>query len=190
MATCLSNSQKRRQEQKSASSISTPTPDETRVGLAFKQPVSGFWKRPARSPRSEDLSRHRQSTDPQGPSVCPERLHRRLSEDGARLDGIGLSNFSGPDHRIRRLWRRPVSVSFGLARSAPRIQSGRRRPAIRKKYLGVELPEPRSRPSQSPRLPRNKRIPARSPICPGAYLLLWDTDTGSGKSRAPAEVST
>jgi hypothetical protein len=80
---------------------------ETRVGLAFKQPVSGFWKKTRKKPRvPKTLRVIVKGTDPKGHPFAQSAYTVNLSEDGARLDGIGFLTSPGQTIEVRRLWRK------------------------------------------------------------------------------------
>jgi hypothetical protein len=80
---------------------------ETRVGLAFKQPVSGFWKKTRKKPRVPKTFRVIvKGTDPKGHPFAQSAYTVDLSEDGARLDGIGFLTSPGQTIEVRRLWRK------------------------------------------------------------------------------------
>ena len=80
---------------------------ETRVGLAFKQPVPGFWKRTRKKPRVPKTFRVIvKGTDPKGHPFAQSAYTVDLSEDGARLDGIGFLTSPGQTIEVRRLWRK------------------------------------------------------------------------------------
>ena len=80
---------------------------ETRVGLAFKQPVHDFWKRTRKKPRVPKTVRVIvKGTDPKGHPFAQTAYTVDLSEDGARLDGIGFLTSPGQTIEVRRLWRK------------------------------------------------------------------------------------
>jgi hypothetical protein len=80
---------------------------ETRVGLAFKQPVSVFWKKTRKKPRvPKTLRVIVKGTDPKGHPFAQSAYTVDLSEDGARLDGIGFLTSPGQTIEVRRLWRK------------------------------------------------------------------------------------
>ena len=80
---------------------------ETRVGLAFKQPVHDFWKRTRKRPRVPKTVRVIvKGTDPKGHPFAQTAYTVDLSEDGARLDGIGFLTSPGQTIEVRRLWRK------------------------------------------------------------------------------------
>jgi hypothetical protein len=78
---------------------------ETRVGLAFKQPVSGFWKKIRRKPRiPKTLRVIVKGTDSKGNPFAQTAYTVDLSQDGARLDGIGFLTAPGQTLEVRRPW--------------------------------------------------------------------------------------
>ena len=80
---------------------------ETRVGLAFKQPISGFWKKTRKKPRvPKTLRVIVKGTDPKGHPFAQSAYTVDLSENGARLDGIGFLTSPGQTIEVRRLWRK------------------------------------------------------------------------------------
>lgn len=80
---------------------------ETRVGLAFKQPISNFWKMTRKRPRVPKTFRVIvKGTDPKGHPFAQSAYTVDLSEDGARLDGIGFLTSPGQTIEVRRLWRK------------------------------------------------------------------------------------
>jgi hypothetical protein len=80
---------------------------ETRVGLAFKQPISNFWKTTRKKPRVPKTFRVIvKGTDPKGHPFAQSAYTVDLSEDGARLDGIGFLTSPGQTIEVRRLWRK------------------------------------------------------------------------------------
>ncbi len=80
---------------------------EARVGLAFKQPISGFWKKSRKKPRVPRTFRVIvKGTDPKGHPFAQSAYTVDLSEDGARLDGIGFLTSPGQTIEVRRLWRK------------------------------------------------------------------------------------
>ncbi len=80
---------------------------ETRVGLAFKQAVPGFWKRTRKKPRVPKTFRVIvKGTDAKGHAFAQSAYTVDLSEDGARLDGIGFLTSPGQTIEVRRLWHK------------------------------------------------------------------------------------
>src|SRR6266849_5176436 len=80
---------------------------ETRVGLAFKQPISDFWKKSRKKPRVPKTFRVIvKGTDSRGHPFAQSAYTVDLSQDGARLDGIGFLTSPGQTIEVRRLWRK------------------------------------------------------------------------------------
>lgn len=80
---------------------------ETRVGLAFKQPVSNFWRKNRRKPRVPKSMRVVvKGTDSKGHRFVQSAYTVDLSQDGARLEGIGFLTSPGQTIEVRRYWRK------------------------------------------------------------------------------------
>lgn len=80
---------------------------ESRVGLAFNTPLSNFWRRPRRKPRFAKAFRVKvQGTDAAGRKFTQTAFTVDLSQDGARLDGVGMLTAPGQTVQVRRLWRK------------------------------------------------------------------------------------
>jgi hypothetical protein len=80
---------------------------ETRVGLAFKQPVPDFWRKNRKKPRfPKSLKVIVKGTDPGGHSFTQSAQTVDLSEDGARLDGIAFLTAPGQTIEVRRRLRK------------------------------------------------------------------------------------
>ena len=80
---------------------------ETRVGLAFKKPISDFWKKSRKKARVPKTFRVIvKGTDPQGHSFAQSAYTVDLSQDGARLDGVGFLTSPGQTIEVRRRWRK------------------------------------------------------------------------------------
>jgi hypothetical protein len=80
---------------------------ETRVGLAFRQPISDFWKKTRKKARvPKTLRVIVKGTDPKGHPFAQSAYTVDLSQDGARLDGIGFLTTPGQTIEVRRLWRK------------------------------------------------------------------------------------
>ncbi len=83
------------------------TERESRVGLAFEQPLPGFWRRARKKPRvPKSLRVIVKGKDAAGRSFKQSAFTVDLSQDGARLDGVGLLTSTGQTLEIRRLWRK------------------------------------------------------------------------------------
>jgi hypothetical protein len=79
---------------------------EFRVGLAFKQPISNFWQKSRRKPRvPKSLRVVVKGTDAKGHPFVQSAYTVDLSQDGARLDGIGFLTAPGQTIQVRRRWR-------------------------------------------------------------------------------------
>src|SRR5438445_293240 len=80
---------------------------ETRVGLAFKRPLPEFWRRSRKKPRiPKTLRVIVKGTDSKGDPFAQSAYTVDLSQDGARLDGIGFLTSPGQTIEVRRLWRK------------------------------------------------------------------------------------
>jgi hypothetical protein len=80
---------------------------EIRVGFAFKQPISDFWKKNRKKPRfPKTLRVIVKGTDSHGHAFAQSAYTVDLSQDGARLDGIGFLTNPGQTIEVRRLWRK------------------------------------------------------------------------------------
>jgi hypothetical protein len=80
---------------------------ETKVGLAFKYPIPNFWRRSRRQPRvTKALRVVVKGTDPKGHAFKQSSYTIDLSQDGARLDGLGFLTSPGQIIEVRRLWRK------------------------------------------------------------------------------------
>jgi len=80
---------------------------ETRVGLAFKKPISDFWKKSRKKARVPKTFRVIvKGTDPNGHPFAQSAYTVDLSQDGARLDGVGFLTSPGQTIEVRRRWRK------------------------------------------------------------------------------------
>lgn len=80
---------------------------ESRVGLAFSQPIPDFWRRVRKKPRVPKSVRVVvRGKDPEGRDFTQSAFTVDLSQDGARLDGVGLLTARGQTIEIRRRWRK------------------------------------------------------------------------------------
>jgi len=80
---------------------------ESRVGLAFKQPVSNFWRKNRRKPRvPKSLRVVVKGVDAKGHRFVQSAYTVDLSQDGARIDGIGFLTSPGQTIEVRRHWRK------------------------------------------------------------------------------------
>lgn len=83
------------------------TDRETKVGLAFKQPIPEFWRKSRKQPRTPRTLRvNVEGTDSRGHRFQQSAYTVDLSRDGARLDGIGFLTSPGQTIKVRRLWRK------------------------------------------------------------------------------------
>src|SRR4029077_3126151 len=117
---------------------------ETRVGLAFKQPISDFWKKSRKKPRiSKSLRVVVKGTDPKGHAFSQSAYTVDLSKDGARLDGIGFLTTPGQTTEVRRRWRKARFrvVWIGQVGSTESNQVGVFGLQAEKDIWGVPLPE-------------------------------------------------
>ncbi len=132
---------------------------ETRVGLAFKQPISDFWKKNRKKPRvPKTLRVIVKGTDPKGDPFAQSAYTVDLSQDGARLDGIGFLTSPGQTIEVRRLWRKARFrvVWIGQVGSTESNQVGVLRLDSEKDIWRVELPKTAAAPPpQSPKPPKN-----------------------------------
>jgi hypothetical protein len=80
---------------------------EIRVGLAFKQTIPNFWKKTRRKPRVPATLRVLvKGTDAKGHPFAQTAYTVDLSQEGARLDGVGFLTVPGQTVEVRRLWRK------------------------------------------------------------------------------------
>jgi len=80
---------------------------ETKVGLAFKYPITDFWRRSRKQQRIPKALRVVvRGTDSRGHPFKQTSYTIDLSQDGARLDGIGFLTSPGQTIEVRRLWRK------------------------------------------------------------------------------------
>ena len=80
---------------------------ETKVGLAFRYPIPDFWRRSRKQQRvPKTLRVVVKGTDSRGHLFKQSSYTVDLSQDGARLDGIGFLTSPGQTIEVRRLWRK------------------------------------------------------------------------------------
>jgi hypothetical protein len=80
---------------------------EIRVGLAFKQPIADFWRKKRRKARvPKTLRVIVKGVDPKGHAYSQSAYTVDLSQDGARLDGVGFLTAPGQTIEVRRFWRK------------------------------------------------------------------------------------
>src|SRR5207245_916884 len=83
------------------------TDRETKIGLAFKCPIPEFWRRSRKQQRvPKTLRVVVNGTDSRGHPFKQSSYTVDLSQDGARLDGIGFLTSPGQTIEVRRLWRK------------------------------------------------------------------------------------
>jgi len=117
---------------------------ETRVGLAFKQPISDFWKKSRKKPRvPKTLRVIVKGTDSKGHPFAQSAYTVDLSQDGARLDGVGFLTSPGQTIEVRRLWRKARFrvVWIGHVGTSESNHVGVYRLESEKDIWRVELPE-------------------------------------------------
>jgi hypothetical protein len=97
-----------RDEQKvRVASLETSSASEMKVGLAFEQPLTDFWKRTRKKPRiSKTLRVAVKGGDSKGNYFIQSAYTVDVSQDGARLDGVGFLTTPGQTIEVRRLWRK------------------------------------------------------------------------------------
>ena len=80
---------------------------ETKVGLAFKHPLPDFWRRSRKHARTPKALRVVvKGTDAKGNPFKQTAYTIDLSQEGARLDGVGFLTSPGQTIEVRRLWRK------------------------------------------------------------------------------------
>lgn len=83
------------------------TDREIKIGLAFKHPIPDFWRRSRKQQRVPRALRVVvKGTDSRGHPFKQSSYTVDLSQDGARLDGIGFLTSPGQTIEVRRLWRK------------------------------------------------------------------------------------
>ena len=131
---------------------------ETGVGLAFKKPLSDFWKKSRKKARIPKTFRVIvKGTDPNGHPFVQSAYTVDLSQEGARLDGIGFLTSPGQTIEVRRRWRKARFrvVWIGQVGSSESNQVGVFRLQSEKDIWRVELPETAAAPPpQSPKPPK------------------------------------
>jgi hypothetical protein len=130
---------------------------EIRVGLAFKQSISDFWKKNRKKPRvPKTLRVIVKGTDPKGHPFAQSAYTVDLSQDGARLDGIGFLTSPGQTIEVRRLWRKARFrvVWIGQVGTSESNQVGVFGLQAEKDIWRVELPKVAVPPAKSPKPPK------------------------------------
>jgi hypothetical protein len=80
---------------------------KTKVGLAFKHPVPGFWRTNARKARkAQTLQVWVRGIDRTGNPFVQSAHTIDIGKDGARLDGIGYLTGPGEVIQVKRGWRK------------------------------------------------------------------------------------
>ena len=80
---------------------------ETKVGVAFKHPIPDFWRTSRRHRRTpKNLRVVVSGTDAKGNPYKQTAYTIDLSQEGARLDGVGFLTSPGQTIEVRRLWRK------------------------------------------------------------------------------------
>jgi hypothetical protein len=128
---------------------------EISVGLAFKQPITDFWKGTRKKPRiSKTLRVIVKGTDPKGNPFVQSAHTVDLSEDGARLDGIGFLTTPGQTIEVRRLWRKARFrvVWIGQVGTSESNQVGVVGLQAEKNIWRVQLPKTAAPPAENPKL--------------------------------------
>jgi len=130
---------------------------ETRVGLAFKRPLSEFWRRSRKKPRiPKTLRVIVKGTDSKGDPFAQSAYTVDLSQDGARLDGIGFLTSPGQTIEVRRLWRKARFrvVWIGQVGTSESNQVGLFGLQAEKNIWRVALPKPAAAaPPKYPKIP-------------------------------------
>ncbi len=128
---------------------------ETRVGLAFKKPISDFWKKKRKKPRvPKTLRVIVKGIDPKGHPFAQSAYTVDLSEDGARLDGIGFLTSPGQTIEVRRRWRKARFrvVWIGHVGTSESNQVGVVGLQSEKNIWRVQLPKtPAAQPAEDPK---------------------------------------
>jgi hypothetical protein len=80
---------------------------EIHVGLAFKELIPNFWKKTRKKPRvPKTLRVVVKGTDAKGHPFAQTAYTVDLSQEGARLDGVGFLTSPGQTIEVRRFWRK------------------------------------------------------------------------------------
>lgn len=131
---------------------------ETHVGLAFKHPISDFWKKTRKKPRlPKSLRVVVKGTDSKGHRFAQSAYTVDLSQEGARLDGIGFLTSPGQTIEVRRGWRKARFrvVWIGQVGTSESNQVGVYGLQTEKDIWRVELPKiSAAPPAQNTKLPK------------------------------------
>jgi hypothetical protein len=80
--------------------------DRTMVGIAFKSPSPGFWKKTRKNPRiPEKIRVVVKGKDKNGHPYVQTSYTIDVSQNGARLDGLGYLARTGETIEVKRRWR-------------------------------------------------------------------------------------
>lgn len=80
--------------------------DRTLAGIAFKSPTPGFWKKTRRNPRiPEKIRVFVKGRDHNGNPFIQSSYTIDVSQNGARLDGLGYLAGVGETIEVKRRWR-------------------------------------------------------------------------------------
>jgi len=97
----------REEEEMRVASLEACSVSEIKIGLAFKQPIPNFWKRTRKTPRvPKTLRVVVKGGDAKGNYFVQSAYTVDLSQEGARLDGVGFLTTPGQIIEVRRLWRK------------------------------------------------------------------------------------
>ncbi len=124
---------------------------ETRVGLAFKRPISDFWRKSRKKPRIPKTFRVLvKGTDSKGHNFAQTAYTIDLSKEGARLDGVGFLTAPGQTIEVRRRWRKARFrvVWIGQVGTAESNQVGLYGLDADKNIWRIELPDALSPPNK------------------------------------------
>ena len=114
-----------------------------RAGIAFRSPVSNFWRTNRRENRAAKRIRVKvRGVDPDGHPFIQSAYSIDVSRHGARLDGIGYLTQPGQTIEVRRLWRsaRFRVMWVGTVGAPEAGQAGTRSLEPNKKLWGGNLP--------------------------------------------------
>ncbi len=118
--------------------------DNVFLGLAFKKTISDFWRRNRKKSRVPKTLRVLvKGTDHNGHPFTQSAYTVDLSQDGARLDGVGFLTSPGQTIEVRRRWRqaRFRVVWIGQVGTTETNQIGVFRLQSEKDIWRIELPK-------------------------------------------------
>jgi len=134
--------------------------DRTLAGIAFKSPSPGFWRKTRRNPRIPEKVRvFVKGKDHNGNPFVQSSYTIDVSQDGARLDGLGYLAGVGQTIEVKRRWRGKARfrvVWIGQVGMEQSNQIGICSLEEDKNIWGVKLPE-EGRTSKSPTPPKKRR---------------------------------